>query len=132
MWGLSGLGYRYNCTVIYEHSVRYNNFGAIPQTVFSCRGSGGLGQDAFDALDQVYETADFVADELGSDEVRDSLGEVAQLFEWIDNDSDKTFFELQIAGGKISNQLAGVKTAFCKAFVGGMLISVIYLERRRT
>lgn len=60
--------------------------------------------------------------------MRESLMEVAQLFEWMDND-DKTFFELQIAGGKIDNKLYGVKAAFCKAYLGQMMISVIYFER---
>ena len=83
---------------------------------------------AYDAIDQLYDTADLINDELQGDELRESLMEVAQLFEWMDND-DKTFFELQIGGGKIDNKLYGVQAAFCKAYLGQMMISVIYFER---
>jgi hypothetical protein len=95
---------------------------------------------AFKALTQMYEIADFMSDELHGEEVRGKLEELASsknLPSWVEADDGKTFFELQVSMfesdgetyGSVSKNMEKCEAAICKAYVGGMLLYIAFLEQ---
>ena len=89
------------------------------------------------AIDQVYETADFVVDCVQGSQVRDTLEGLAMskaLPAWMDSDDSKTFFELQCQPdgkeGSVRHAMRDVEAALCKVYIAGLSLHLAYFEVR--
>jgi hypothetical protein len=76
------------------------------------------------ALDRLYSTVEFLADELVSERVTEAITGGLKIFKWIDE--DRIFFELQTAGYP---EFDRVEMFASKIYARGVVLLVMYFER---
>lgn len=72
------------------------------------------------------ESVEFFATEMQSESVTDELVKMSKMFNWIDNDDDSTYFEMQL--GDLPDYMLEMKMIACKTYTRGLIIISVYSE----
>lgn len=72
------------------------------------------------------ESVEFFATEMQSDSVTDELVKMSKMFNWIDNDSDTTYFEMQL--GDLPDYMLDMRMIAAKTYTRGLIIISVYSE----
>jgi len=82
----------------------------------------------YNALEMHWTAEEFLAQELGSDQVTSELERWAKVFTWIDSDTDCTYFELQVHMPE--GAMDDIALIASKSYARGLILITIFHEGR--